>query len=55
MGQSAKRIGKADPLDRNFLALGGFVHHGTDQVVNQREHRQFLEKYPSILALSVSP
>jgi hypothetical protein len=43
VGQSAQRVGEADPLDCDFLTYGGCVHHRADQVVDQGEHREFLE------------
>jgi len=43
MGQSAKGIGKADAVHGDFLAYRGRVHDRADQVVDEREHRQFLK------------
>jgi hypothetical protein len=41
--QSAERVREADTLHGHALPLGRHTHHRPNQVIHQREHRQFLE------------
>jgi hypothetical protein len=43
VGQSAEGVRKADALDVHVLADRRRVHHRADQVVDQREHREFFQ------------
>lgn len=42
-GQPTERFDEADSLRRHALSASGFVHRHPDQVMNQQEHRQFLQ------------
>jgi len=41
--QSAERVREANTLHGHSLSLGRGTHHRSNEVIHEREHRQFLE------------